>query len=286
MALTTLVFHAGCFGSKNTAASAEYARQVTTANMRVAQMENTLADAQTRVEQLEEYVRLQGQTAANRLENLDQVNAEVSRLRGQIEVMQFELSAIKEDLSAYQLGQERRQLHDESRLSQLEDFLGVSPPPPPTNADLGLPPAEGEEPVDPVPTGDDPDVEVPPEDASARAKLDAAAGHMAEARPKVAQQILIKAAQVHADDPEIEEIKYRLAEAHLAQRNYGKAALAFKGVIDDHPKSPWASWSMLRQGDCFKGLGQADNARLFYDGVIQRYPKSEAAKEASAKLGR
>lgn len=275
--------------AQNQAATAEYTKQVSTANLRASQLEVQLAASAARIDQLEEFVRVQGQTAATRMENIDQVNLEVSRLRGQIEVIQFELSALKEELTAYQIQQERRQLHDENRLQQIEKFLGVKPPPPPTDAEMGLTTTStpGDEPPVDGPLFD-PTAEPAPDDTppTARGKLDLASEHMAAGRQGVARAVLTKAAAEHPDSEEIAEIRYRLAETHLNEKNHGKAALAFKAVIDDYPTSPWASWSMLRQGECFEGLGQNDNARLFFDGVIQRYPKSDAAKEAKKKLGR
>lgn len=280
----------GCFASQNAAATSEYARQVTTANLRVAQLENELAESQARIEQLEEVIRAQGQSQATRLENLDQVNQEVTRLRGQIEVLQFDLSELSEGYTQYQIQTERRLLHGEKRMRQVESMLGVQPPPPPTDAELGVgegvvsptPVPEGEQ---PPPDPDDPEPEdTVPDDAAG--KLELAVQRIDEGKPAVARAILMRAQKEHAGAPEIPEITYRLASTYFSESDYRKAALSYKRVLDDHPKSPWASWAMLKQGECFEGLGQSDNARLFFDGVIQRYPKSDAAKEAKGKLNR
>lgn len=274
---------------QNADAAAEYARQVTTANLRAAQLEEQLVSAKTRIDQLEEFVRVEGRTQAAKLENLDQVNTEVTRLRGEIEVLTHGLEQLRTDFENQLVSQERRQLHDESRLRQLEDFLGVKAPPPPTDAEMGLVAGGGTpsplnpdnpvfDPANPAPTME------PVVPDTARGVLDAAVAHMAEGRQGVARALLDKAKTTYASSPELSEISYRLAETHLNEKAYGKAALAFKGVIDNHPTSEWAPWAMLRQGECFAGLNQATNARLFYDGVVQRYPKSEAAKEAKKKL--
>src|SRR4051812_36526588 len=94
-------------------ASAEYARQVSTAQVRLAQLEALLVESQLRIEQLEEVIRQQGKNEAAKLENFDQVNAEVVRLRGAIEVLQFDSSELKRIVSDQQLSGERRQLHAE-----------------------------------------------------------------------------------------------------------------------------------------------------------------------------
>lgn len=276
------------FAGKNDAATAEYARQVTTANLRAAQLEQQLVEAAARIEQLEEFVRTQGRSQAAKLENLDQVNAEVTRLRGEIEVLSHGLQTLQTEVGAQQLSQERRQMHDENRLRQIEEFLAIQPPPPPTNADLGLEEGAEETPLDPTRTGFDPvpkpDPQQPEVPTTAKELLETARKHMEEGRSAVARALLTRGKKDYADAPELAEISYRLAETHFNDENWGKAALAFKGVIDNHPTSTWAPWAMLRQGECFAGLGQNDNARLFFDGVVQRYPKSDAAKEAKKKL--
>src|SRR5687768_13152169 len=96
-----------------TSATAEYARQVSTAQVRLAQLEALLVESQLRIEQLEEVIRQQGKNEAAKLENFDQVNAEVVRLRGAIEVLQFESAEVERLLTDQQVSGERRQLHAE-----------------------------------------------------------------------------------------------------------------------------------------------------------------------------
>ena len=50
--------------------------------------------------------------------------------------------------------------------------------------------------------------------------------------------------------------------------------------------STWAPWSMLRQGECFESMGKKDEAKLFWQDVVRKYPKSKAAKEAKGRLGK
>ena len=77
-------------------------------------------------------IREQGLTQASRLENIDQVNAEVVRLRGMLEVLQFQVDGLRAEQETYLIDQERRQLYDEARLNQLEQFLGIDSPERPT----------------------------------------------------------------------------------------------------------------------------------------------------------
>jgi TolA-binding protein len=43
---------------------------------------------------------------------------------------------------------------------------------------------------------------------------------------------------------------------------------------------------MFRIGECFVGMERPDAAEAFFDGVIRNFPNTDAAKEASTRLGR
>ncbi len=88
--------------------SAEYARQVDTAQMRVAQVEATLVEMESslrRMEQLQQSMASQP-SAADGAASSDAVRA----LRGDIEVLQFELRTLKESVEALALDTDTRLL--------------------------------------------------------------------------------------------------------------------------------------------------------------------------------
>ncbi|MCB9684571.1 MAG: tetratricopeptide repeat protein [Alphaproteobacteria bacterium] len=271
--------------------TAEYARQVSTAQIRLAQLEALLVESQLRIEQLEDVIRQQGKNEAAKLENLDQVNAEVVRLRGAIEVLQFETAEIKRVVSEQQIAVERRQLHAEMRLAQIEKLLSIKPPPPPTDEQLGLTGTAtadgGTPPVPaPAPTTDGGTEEAPsdmPEDAAG--KLELAAKHMAEGRNLVARAILESAIEQHVGAPEMAEIRYRYAETFFNEKDWRRAISKFNEVINNFPDSPWKCWSFYRQGESFEAMGQGEGAKAFYKGATTDACKtSDAAKEAKKKL--
>lgn len=270
---------AGC--PKNGGISSEYARQVSSAALRVSQVEEDVSEAEDRLGQLESVIREQGMNTASRLENIDQVNAEVVRLRGTLEVVQFQLDELLQELESYQLVQESRQLHDEARLRQIEQFLGVQPPPKVNVIDPGEvagPAVEGETEVGDPP----PEVEDVPEDAAG--KLELAIFHMREGRQAIARVILERALTEHPRESETSEIQYRLGETWFNQELWREAALAFSEVNKRWPGSDWAPWSVLRQGECFRNMGKPDGAKMFYEHVIDDYKDSDAADEARRRL--
>ena len=283
--LATSVFHGGVALAAPATASSEVARQLSTAQLRVAEVETQLVQAEVQLKQLQEWVSNQGRSEADRLENLDQVNAEVARLRGSMEVLQFQLTELQQAMEDQQLSLEKRQLYDEMRLTQIESFLAVQPPPPPTAADLGLEPAEGDgTPTDGAVAGEP--AEAPtdiPEDAEG--KLELAISHMEAGRQAVARAILNAAVEAHVGSPEMAEVRYRLAETWFNEEKWAPAVSGFNKVINNHAGSAWACWSYYRQGEAFEAMGKPDGAKAFYAGATEGSCRgSDAASRAKAKL--
>jgi len=271
--LILLALLPGCaWFTANSAVTSEYSRQVSVASMRAAELEGQFALAEQRIAQLEETVRLQGQNQAEKLENIDQVNAEIGSLRGQIEEMKFQLKELQESIDGSGVEQERRALYSERRLKQIEDFLKIRPPPMPTNEELGLEPG-----ADPG-GASEPATASTPEEA-----LDLAAEHMAAGRQGVARALLERTVSEHPGAPELAEVRYRIGETWFNEGQFRKAVGAFQSVVDNHANSDWAAWAMYRQGESFQSQGEPSKARLFWDQLLDKYPKSGAAKEVKTK---
>jgi len=281
---TSAVLFGGVAMAAPATASSEVARQLSTAQLRVAEVETQLVEAEVQLKQLQEWVSNQGRSEADRLENLDQVNAEVARLRGSMEVLQFQLTELQQAMEDQQLSLEKRQLYDEMRLTQIESFLAVQPPPPPTAADLGLEPAEGDGTTDGTTSGEP--AEAPtdiPEDAEG--KLELAIGHMEAGRQAVARAILNAAVEAHVGSPEMAEVRYRLAETWFNEEKWAPAVSGFNKVINNHAGSEWSCWSYYRQGEAFEAMGKPDGAKAFYAGATEGSCRgSDAASKAKAKL--
>lgn len=274
--------------------SADYAAAVTTVQMRSAELEELLAETRDRVAQLEETLRVQGQSESQRFESVEAVNTELAALRGRVEVLEFKFGEVQAALDALEVGNERRLLWSESRLRQVEGLLGVKPPPPPTDADLGIgggAPAPGGvvAPAPGVPTGagptpaPEPVADAVPKDAAGR--LDLAIEHMRAGRQVAARAVLKQAIDDNAGAPEMDEIRYRYAETFFNTGDFSKAVTEFQAVITNHPRSDWACWSYFRQGESLEKWGKASQSKSFYQGATEgTCSKSAAAKEARKKL--
>ena len=277
---TGLVFAAallfqGC--AANSAVSRELHAAASAAQLRVGQVEALLAESEQRLVQLEGALRAQGRSQADRLQNIEQVADEMTRLRGEIEVLRFQVDELMVSAQSAQLAQEKRQLHDEARLAQIEAYLGVTPPPPPSDADLGIEPGAVASPGGASTVSEVPD--------SASGKLEVAKEHMAAGRYSVARVILQQGIDGHPGAPEMAELRYRYAETFFNESSWKSAANAFQKVVDNHASADWACWSMLRIGECFENLGQPSAGRLFFEGAAEgRCARSGAAGEARKKL--
>jgi TolA-binding protein len=267
---------------QNTASNGRYTREVSLATLRVAQLEAALTEAESRVSQLEEFARLQGENEVSRVENLDDINFELNRLRGSIEQLNFQLGQLQADLVQSSTSSDQRLLYSENRLVEIEQFLNIEPPPMASAVAADGAVVGGTESNDGVP-GDSVS-EPESETLTLSDQLDVAVEHLLAERSGVARALLQRLLSDNVGAPELDEVRYRLAESHFNEENWGGAARAFQQVVTNHPKSQWAPWSMLRQGECFVKMGQKKNANMFYEDLIAKYPKSKAATEAKTRL--
>ncbi len=286
--LASLSGLAGCWVTNTQTATAGYARQVATATMRVAQMEERLEKTEANLRDLEGRVLAQGRDGIGAVEQLDQMQSEIGRLRGEFEVVNFQLSEMKQNFDVLMMDREVRQLHAELRLKQIEAFLGVRPPAAPSKEAVAK--ARTSDPKDTVPGVNEPESseeesagDSEKENAADQGptdKIKKALKHIDNGRYRVARALLEKLIRDFPDDDRQPKYRFHLAESYLKEGNSAKAVGEFQKVIDGYPASDWAAWSMVRQGDSFAAMEQGENAVLFYEEVLRMFPDSEAADEA------
>lgn len=261
-----------------------YRRDMILHATRLNNLENQFDNIEARTSQLEELTRTRGQEEIMAMESLEELRGEISRLRGDVEVLGHDYGVTSEAFTALSEDAAFRLAWLEDRAVQLEDNLGLNPPPPPeiepptsnpgtASADSGADTATAEAPSDSV-----------PDDAGPDALIELAEQHLAAGREKPAEAVLNRFLERNPDHERVPEALYRRAEAAFNAEDYSGAVLRFQEVIDNHRDSPWAAWAMLRQGECFEAQDQPENARLFYEDVERLWPKSKAAKEARKKL--
>lgn len=286
LALSLWLSLSGCLPFHNQAATAEYDRRVVVASMRVAQLEEALVSTEARLAQAETWISARGAQESRQLENLEQVNEAVRQMRGDLELLHHGIASLQQEIGRLQVDNERRLLHAERRLSQIEQFLGVKAPPPPSDLELGVATSEsaGEDPAAPVGGAEAQPAEEDELPQGVEGYLELGVGHMEGGRQGVARAVFEKAIAGFPGAPRLDEVRYRVGETWMNDGKWQKAAIAFQSVLDNHRDSDWAPWAMYRQGECFRSLGDEGAGRLFFEELIRLYPRSDAAKEAKKAL--
>ncbi len=259
-------------------------RELADHGRRVRELEVVSEDMSRRVGQMEEVTRARGQEEILKMETMEQLRQEVARIRGDFEVLQHEYGTYEQAGIGYQQDSDYRMSYVESRIGQLEKSLGVKVPPPPardpSTGGIVAPPTTPTGPTGPT-TDPEPPVASTPEEVFALIGK-----NLEDGNGGVARAIAKRFIQDNPTSDRVAEAHYRVAESWQNEADYKAAAAAFLVVSDKYPQSTWAPWSVLRIGECFAALGDKDNAKLFWTDVIQRYPKSKAAKEAKTQLGK
>jgi TolA-binding protein len=80
------------------------------------------------------------------------------------------------------------------------------------------------------------------------------------------------------------EATFYIGETYFAENNFQQAAAEYNNVRKNCPKSPKVADALYKLGQCFEKLKLPDDAKLFYQTVREKYPKSSVAKDAKARL--
>ncbi|MFO7857257.1 MAG: tetratricopeptide repeat protein, partial [Paracoccaceae bacterium] len=202
-----------------------------------------------------------GGAVAARLEALE---AEIRRLNGRIEELEFRLRRVAEDGGL--------RLSDlDFRVTELEDgdlsLLGAPTP-------LGQSPGTGGGTAAPSgePTPESDRVAL----ADARALLDAG-------DPDAARGRLLALLSAAPDGPLTSEAEYWLGMSEMALGDARGAAQTFLTTIDAYPDGPRAAESLLMLGRALEALGATGEACDTFEEVAARHPAHPAAVEAEAE---
>lgn len=254
---------------------------------RVNELEAGSEDQSRRVGQLEEVTRSRGQDDILKMETMEQLRQQVANTRGEFEVLQHDYATFEAAGLGYQQDADWRMSYLELRLVNVEKTLGVRPPPPPAKdgsdpvVDAGAGTAGTASnttgPVAP-PVPDAPLASTPDEYFALITQ------NLQEGKGAAARAVAQRFVKENPKSDRAPEALYRVAESYQNESDFASGAQAFQAVIDAAPTSTWAPWSMLRQGECMESLGKHDAAKLFWQGTVEKYPKSKAAKEAKAHL--
>ena len=254
--------------------------------MRVQSIQAEMETVESRIVQLERVARARGQEVILQMESMEQLRQDVAAIRGDIEVVQHRAGMGTDQLSRLQEDADYRLAQLELRARELEDLLGfvdgkrASPPVPETRPASETVPDEDAVSFE-MHVATDAELAVPTEEEFAESTEDQLLvllrEHVARGLSKPARVVAEQFGSRFPDSEHVAEVAYLFASSRYGERAFEKAILAFQKVLEKHPDTDWASWALLRQGQCFAALGQEQNASFFFDDVSALYPKSVAA---------
>ena len=192
-------------------------------------------------------------------QRIDALQADLSRMRGEVEMLQNQSEGGK--------SQSRALYGDlEKRIAALETLGGVGGAMPPAGAGGALPtaPAAGGE-----------------QGAYDTAFTALKGGDY----PKAIAGFKAFVAS-YPQSPLASNAQYWLGEAYYVTRDYPNAITAFQAVTAQWPDSRKAPDALVKIGFTQSALGRNGDARVTLESVLQRYPGTEAAQLATERLKR
>jgi TolA-binding protein len=77
---------------------------------------------------------------------------------------------------------------------------------------------------------------------------------------------------------------FLLGESYYANKEFASAALEFSEFKKLYPKDNLIPQAIYRQAVCFKNMGKPKEAKLFYQELIDRYPKANMIAKAKQEM--
>jgi len=217
---------------------------------RIARVDQKIAEVQKKLDELN---AASHRTGADVVANQDKMQESLNRLQGQLEEEQHHLQQLDQGLAGLRADTDAR-FAALKGAGALEDYEARKK-------------VEG--------------LKRPSEKAEffALAQKQEAAGERA-----VAKQLYDEYVKKWPTDPRAADAYFRLGEIAFGEKRYREAVLAYGKVAQEFPRSDKAPDALYRTGEAMLSLDLKDDARAILEDVVTRYPKTSAAKKASARL--
>jgi len=243
----------------------EARRRIEDLRARVTQLEGSLNQ---RLGALEDTVK--GQGLLDLLRDVEQIKSDIAKLRGQYEVLTYELEqAQKRQRDLY--------LDLDSRVRKLEGGAGAAGPTanaPATAPDVNAPTNAGGTAARPAA------VDVAGEQKSYDAALDQFKGGNYAAAAASFQAFT----RAYPKSPLAPSAMYWAGNAQYAQRDFRGAIATQRQLIATYPDSQKIPDALLNVASCQVELGDNGGARRTLEEVVNKYPGTEAAGKARQRL--
>lgn len=208
----------------------------------------------TKIEKL-----LEGQTLTDMFLRLQQLQQEVQKLRGELEVQANEINGLKQRQRELYLDIDKRIKDIEANVRAAPPGMGAAPGPAP--GFTGSPEQE-------------------------RAAYQQAFDKLKEGRYDEAITLFRSLLANYPNGKLSDNAQYWLGEANYVTRRYREAVDEFSKVINNYPQSQKLSDALLKLGFSYYELGEWAKARESLEQVVSRFPQSAAANMANGRLQR
>ena len=264
----------------------EARRRIEATNIRLSQLERQIEDRLTAIEQ-----QVKGGGLADIANQLQVLQSDVAKLRGQVEVVTYELEQSQKRQRDLYVDLDTRLRKLESAASSAEKSEAANA----ANAANAPPPkAPPEGPATPPPAATAP----PPGPVAALPPARNSSGGVAEQRAYDAALDQFKRGdyagavsgfnaflKTYPRSALASSAQYWLGNAQYARRDYKGSIATQRQLLKDYPDSGKAPEALLNIASAQSDMGDATAARRTLEQLIRDYPKTDAATRAKQRLG-
>lgn len=256
---------------------------------------STVKNLENRINRLE--TRMNNQGLGDLINRLEQLQREMQRVIGELEVQSHELKTLKE--------QQRKVYSDiDSRIRKMEQAIanpgqtgtqggsGANVPVAPATGLSGqsggsvpvLPRDGGTATAPQQPLSPQQKVMTEVERNLARSAYERAFNLLKQGRYDLAIKSFEAFLETYPTAAYADNAQYWLGEANYAKKRYKVALTEFKKVIDNYPSSPKRADAMLKMGYTYGELGDNRQAMQTLNTIVSTFPDTTAAKLAQKRL--
>ena len=263
----------------------EARRRIEATNARLSQLQRQLEDRLAALEQ-----QMKGQGLADLSNQIELMKGDVAKLRGQLEVVTYELE---------QAQKRQRDLYVDldTRLRKIES-AAAAPAPPANGASAGgpgspagppsealAPPAAASTTPPPGPVAALPPARNPNDAIAEQRAYDSALDQFKRGDYAGAISGFNTFLKTYPRSPLASSAQYWVGNAQYARRDYRGSIATQRQLLKDYPDSGKAPDAMLNIASAQSDLGDNAAARRTLEELIAKYPKSDAATRARQRLG-
>lgn len=250
------------------------------------------ADISKRLDKLEQSMKNQG--LLDMLQQLEHLQAEINRMRGEMEVQSHTLEQVKKRQRDLYTDMDRRMQQIESGIDPdtgvqtTEPALTVQPiestgtVTPETGAEALTP--EKTTPIKPAEPTVATATETTVDPAQAQADYQKAFKMLKLAQYNQAIKEFNQFLDRYPNSQYSDNAQYWMGEAHYVMQQYETAITAYEKLISQYPESQKLTHALLKIGYSYHELGQLDEAQRSLEDLKQRYPGTTAARLAEERL--